>query len=95
VRGRHRCKTGCGSPALPCGEIDAQPPSPPWPGLLLFDGNPAFADLDLDAAGLLILVVHVAENCAADGDYGNDDVERIAGHDDNPVGGTKGAVAGI
>jgi len=90
-----------------CRLPDAAPENPetavPWPpraaaaecaaGLVFLDRDAAFADLDLDAGALLVLIDHVADDGGADGDNGDDDIEGLAGHAGIPVGGTKGADA--
>jgi hypothetical protein len=49
--------------------------------LLLLDGDSAFADIDLDASGLLPLLVElIAKNHGGDGEHADDEIENIAVH---------------
>ena len=54
---------------------------PGSPGLLLFDGNTAFVDVDVDTGGLLPLLVElIAEDRDGDNERTDDEVENVAIH---------------
>jgi hypothetical protein len=49
--------------------------------LSFLDRNAAFADVDLDAGGLLSLLIQlIAENYRGNGEDANDEIENIAVH---------------
>jgi hypothetical protein len=55
--------------------------APSYRGLLLLDGNAALIDLDLDALGLLPLLVELkADDRGNDYERGDDEVESVAIH---------------
>lgn len=49
--------------------------------LFLLDGDAAFADVDLDAGGLLPLLIElIAEDYGGDGEYADDEVKNVTIH---------------
>ena len=56
--------------------------------LLLLDRNSAFADIDLDAGGLLTLLVeHITEHAANDDEHADEEVQNVAIHVLVPIAG--------